>query len=367
MDPGLPEAARRRRAVEGFDPMKILITGGAGFIGANLVHHWVEEHPTDQVVVLDALTYAGHRASIRDLEAAHRIEFIHGDVREPGDVRRAVEGVDAIAHLAAESHVDRSIADAAPFFSTNVLGTQRLLEAARSLGNGVRFHHVSTDEVFGSLPLGDRGRKFTPQTPYDPRSPYAASKAASDHLVRSYFHTYGLRTTISNCGNNYGPFQDPEKLIPLAISRLLHGGKVPLYGSGANIRDWIHVTDHCRALDAIVHRGREGATYLVGADGERSNTDVVERLVNLLGRDRTAIEHVPDRPGHDLRYALDARATTAELGWEPTIRFDDGLASTVEWYRGHREWWEEILARREGESPLSSPPTGASARGGANA
>ncbi|HZY69758.1 MAG TPA: dTDP-glucose 4,6-dehydratase [Thermoplasmata archaeon] len=335
--------------------MRILITGGAGFIGANLVRHWVEAHPDDEVVVLDALTYAGHRTSIRDLEESRKIEFIHGDIRVPADVRRAVEGADVIAHLAAESHVDRSIADPAPFFSTNVLGTYTLLEASRTVADGVRFHHVSTDEVFGSLPLDDPSRRFTEATPYAPRSPYAASKAASDHLVRSYFHTYGLPATVSNCGNNYGPFQDPEKLIPLAIARLLQGGRVPLYGSGTNVRDWIHVSDHCRALDAIVRHGRAGATYLVGADGEMSNSEVVERLVHLLGRERSAIEHVADRPGHDARYAIDSRATRTALRWTPTVGFEEGLASTVRWYQEHRGWWEPILAERRGNGAHSGP------------
>ncbi len=328
--------------------MKVLVTGGAGFIGANLLHLWSARHPDDELATLDALTYAGHLSSIQPLLDSGRVRFLRGDIADPDAARDALRGCELVVHLAAESHVDRSISGPAPFLRTNVLGTGILLEAAR-LEDVTRFHHVSTDEVFGSLPLEGTPERFRPDRRYDPRSPYSASKAAADHLVRAYHHTYGLPVTISNGGNNYGPFQDPEKLVPKAITRLLAGRTVPIYGDGRNVRDWIHVRDHCEALDQISHRGRVGSTYLVGADSERSNLDLVRTILESLGLGMERIEFVADRPGHDRRYALDASATTEELGWRPSIPFTEGIHQTVAWYRAHPDWWGPLL-------PGADPP-----------
>ncbi|MCI4358739.1 MAG: dTDP-glucose 4,6-dehydratase [Thermoplasmata archaeon] len=323
--------------------MRVLVTGGAGFIGANLLYHWAERHPEDELATLDALTYAGHLESIRPLLDSGRIRFVHGDIADPAVVREAVRGIDTIVHLAAESHVDRSIEAPAPFVRTNVVGTQVLLDAARA-SDVRRFHHVSTDEVFGSLPLEDRETRFTATTPYDPRSPYSATKAGADHLVRAYLHTYGLPVTISNCGNNYGPYQHPEKLVPKAITRLLNGQQVPLYGDGRNVRDWIFVGDHCRALDLIVQQGRTGSTYLIAGEGGHSNRELVGKILAVLGLGEERIEYVADRPGHDLRYALDASPSLLELGWRPQVGFEEGLTATIEWYRSRRDWWEPLAA-----------------------
>jgi dTDP-glucose 4,6-dehydratase len=323
--------------------VRVLVTGGAGFIGANLLHHWHREHPDDELVTIDALTYAGNLGSIRPLLDTKAVRLVHGDIADPAAVRSAIPGADLVVHLAAESHVDRSIATPAPFVRTNVVGTQVLLDAARDAGVG-RFHHVSTDEVFGSLPLERPEERFGPGSPYDPKSPYSATKAGADHLVRAYAHTYGLVATISNCGNNYGPFQHPEKLIPNTITRALGGARVPVYGDGQNVRDWIHVEDHCRALDRIVHDGVPGRTYLVGASAERSNLEVVRAILAALKLPESRIEFVADRPGHDRRYALDAGATTRELGWQPARSFEEGLRATVDWYVAHRAWWEPLLA-----------------------
>lgn len=327
--------------------MKVILTGGAGFIGANLAYHWSDAYPEDELVVLDKLTYAGHRESLAPLEQAGKIRFILGDIVDPDVVDSALRGASLVLHLAAETHVDRSLADPAPFLTTNVLGTRTLLEGARKHNVG-RFLLVSTDEVFGSLPLDHPELRFTLTSRYDPRSPYAASKAAADHLARAYHHTYGLPVLISNCGNNYGPFQHPEKLIPLAITRLLQGKKVPLYGDGANVRDWIHVEDHARALAAIARRGTPGETYLVGADGERSNREVLARLLALLHREPESIEPVADRLGHDRRYAIDPSHLRESLGWRPEVSFDEGLARTVAWYQEHRSWWEPLVRPHNG-------------------
>ncbi len=317
--------------------VNILVTGGAGFIGSNLLHYWTSRYPEDSVTCLDLLTYAGHMDSIKELVDSGRIRFIRGDIRDGKAVASAMEGMDAVIHLAAESHVDRSIASPHDFLTTNVMGTMVLLEEARRR-DLKRFHHVSTDEVFGSLPL-ETEEKFTERSPYAPNSPYAASKASSDHLVRAYSSTYGIRSTVTNCGNNYGPRQHPEKLIPRCLSLLLTGGKAPVYGSGRNVRDWIYVEDHCSAIDAVLHRGREGGTYLVSGGFELSNIELVRRMVAMLGLPRERIEFVADRPGHDLRYALDDSRLRGELGWKPSWSFEDGLQSTVRWYRENAGWW----------------------------
>ncbi len=322
--------------------MRVLVTGGAGFIGANLLYLLARNHPEDTLVTLDALTYAGHRESVRPLEDSGRLEFHHGDIRSRETVEPLVRAADAVVHLAAESHVDRSIADAIPFLETNVLGTGVLLEAARR-ADLKRFHLVSTDEVLGSLPLDRPDLKFTATSPYDPRSPYAASKAGADHLARAYFHTYGLPVTLSNCSNNFGPYHHPEKLIPLAVTNLLRGRKVPIYGDGKNVRDWIHVEDHCSALDLILRRGTPGETYLIGADQERTNNEVVRALLHILGKGAEWIEYVPDRLGHDRRYAIDARLIRETLGWRPRFEFEEALRQTVQWYSDHREWWMPLV------------------------
>ncbi len=324
--------------------MKVALTGGAGFIGSNLAHYWRRVHPDDELVVVDALTYAGHRESIRDLETSRQFRFIRADLRDSSPLEEAVRGSDLLIHLAAETHNDRAVADPMPFVRTNVEGTAVLLEATRRL-DIPRFHHVSTDEVFGSLPLGTPDR-FDESSPYQPRSPYAASKAAGDHLVRAWNETYGLPVTLSNCSNNFGPFQHPEKLIPLAITRLLGGGKVPVYGDGLNVRDWIHVDDHCTAIDAVCHRGRIGTTYLVSAGCELPNLEVVRRILRQFGKGEDSIEYVKDRPGHDRRYALDSRRLRDELGWTPAHSFDEALSSTVEWYRSNAAWWQTLLPAR---------------------
>ncbi len=319
--------------------MKLLVTGGAGFIGANFILYWLDKYPADSIVNLDVLTYAGNLDNLSAVADDQRYTFIQGDIADAEVVNRAMTGVDAVVHFAAESHVDRSILNSADFVRTNIEGTRVLLEAAKRLG-GIRFHHISTDEVFGALPLA--GGKFSETTPYDPRSPYSASKAASDHLVRAYFHTHGLPVTISNCSNNYGPYQYPEKLIPLFITNLLDGKKVPVYGQGSNVRDWIHVHDHNRGVDLILKHGHLGETYCLGGDSERSNLEITKQLLILLGQDEDMITYVDDRPGHDLRYAIDFSKAKTELGWEPMISFTDGLAETVAWYRQHEPWWRKL-------------------------
>ena len=320
--------------------MRYLITGGAGFIGSNLIHYLLSTHADSQIINLDKLTYAGNLNNLQAVEHDPRYRFVQGDILDAELVSQLMAEVEVVIHLAAESHVDRSIKDAGTFVRTNVLGTQVLLEAARV--KNTRFHHVSTDEVFGSLKLTDPA--FNEHTPYDPRSPYSASKAASDHLVRAYYHTYGLPVTISNCSNNYGPFQFPEKLIPLFINNLRLGKKVPVYGDGQQIRDWLYVEDHCRAIDLIVQAGRIGETYCVGGESERTNLKITQTLLQLLGRDESAIEHVTDRPGHDRRYAIEITKIKNELGWEPRISFDVGMQKTVDWYLQHQTWVENVTS-----------------------
>lgn len=318
--------------------MKILVTGGAGFIGSNFIRYWLNNNLEDEIINFDLLTYAGNLDNLRDLENNPRYRFIQGDICDAASVAAALEGVALIVHFAAESHVDRSIKDSGAFIRTNVEGTRVLLEAARR--RMIRFHHVSTDEVFGSL--GPVDERFNEQTPYDPRSPYSASKAASDHLVRAYYHTYGLPVTISNCSNNYGPYQYPEKLISLFVTNLLEGKKLPLYGRGDNIRDWIHVDDHNRGVEAIIKKGRLGETYCLGGDGEKTNLEITKLVLEIMGSGEDMVEHIADRPGHDRRYAINHSKATAELGWKPLIPFVDGLRNTVNWYREHQDWWQRL-------------------------
>ncbi|MEI8361080.1 MAG: dTDP-glucose 4,6-dehydratase [bacterium] len=319
--------------------MKLLVTGGAGFIGSNFIRQYLRNNPQDSIINLDLLTYAGVRESLVDLEVSPNYEFVQGDICDSVLVDGLVKKIDIVVHFAAESHVDRSIRDSASFVRTNVVGTQVLLEAARNNGNK-RFHHVSTDEVFGSLSMEDE--KFNEKTPYDPRSPYSASKAASDHLVRAYYHTHGLPITISNCTNNYGPFQFPEKLIPLFVTNLIDGKKVPVYGKGSNIRDWIYVDDHNAGVELIIKQGKPGETYCLGGENELSNLDITEQVLSLMGFGHEMIEYVEDRKGHDLRYAMNIEKAKQELGWYPRIDFKTGLTLTVNWYKENEKWWRNL-------------------------
>jgi dTDP-glucose 4,6-dehydratase len=349
----------------------LLVTGGAGFIGANFVQYWLRHHPGDRVVVLDALTYAGNRSSLEPVLGRPELVFVEGDIGTPclaEDLLRR-HAVDTVVHFAAESHVDRSIRGPDPFIETNVRGTHELLKAARTVwleqaGRGdVRFHHVSTDEVYGSL--GPEDPAFTETTPYAPNSPYAASKAASDHLVRAYHHTYGLPVTTSNCSNNYGPYQFPEKLIPLMLVNALDGKPLPVYGDGMNVRDWLYVEDHCRAVEQVLLRGRPGETYNVGGRSEQPNVELVARLCRLLDEafvaspdllrrfprcpaasgasTNTLVTFVGDRPGHDRRYAIDAAKIERELGFRPKESLESGLRKTLDWYLGNEVWWRGVM------------------------
>ncbi len=315
--------------------MKLLVTGGAGFIGSNFVHYILANHPSYSVVNFDALTYAGNLENLRAVERDPRYAFIQGDICDREAVFDAVKGVDAIVHFAAESHVDRSILDPSVFLHTNVLGTYTVLEAVKEYGQ--RFHHVSTDEVFGAL--GPNDPPFNERTPYAPRSPYSASKAASDHLVRAYHTTYGIEMTISNCSNNYGPYMFPEKLVSFFVTNLLEEKKVPLYGEGQQMRDWIYVDDHNRGIAMILEKGKIGETYcLGGAGGEITNLDLTKKILALVGKNESWIEYVKDRPGHDFRYAIDYSKARSELGWEPAVLLDEGLKRTVEWYKMNPDW-----------------------------
>lgn len=319
--------------------MKILVTGGAGFIGSNFIHYWLKNHASDQIINLDLLTYAGNLDNLKDLENNPNYRFVQGDITDAALVDSLLPGLDLIVHFAAESHVDRSIQDSSDFIKTNVEGTRILLEAAKKNGH-IRFHHISTDEVFGALGMG--AAPFDEKTPYDPRSPYSASKAASDHLVRAYYHTHGLPITISNCSNNYGPYQYPEKLIPLFVTNIMEGKKVPVYGAGANVRDWIHVDDHNRGVDFIIQKGKIGETYCLGGRSEKTNLEITQLILGLMGQGEEMINYVADRLGHDLRYAIDFSKAKAELGWEPQIDFASGLASTVQWYKDNEAWWKKL-------------------------
>ena len=319
--------------------MKLLVTGGAGFIGSNFIHYWLAKYPEDSIINLDVLTYAGNLDNLKDIENNSNYKFVKGDICDVELVNGLVKEVDTIVHFAAESHVDRSILNSADFIRSNVEGTRVLLEAAKNNGNK-RFHHISTDEVFGALSFDSP--KFNEQTPYDPRSPYSASKAASDHLVRAYYHTHGLPVTISNCSNNYGPYQYPEKLIPLFVTNLIEGKKVTVYGDGKNIRDWIHVDDHNHGVDLILHNGKIGETYCLGGNSERSNLQMTKEILNLMGKDEASVEYVSDRLGHDLRYAIDYSRAERELGFRPQISLKDGLSATINWYKNNNEWWAKI-------------------------
>jgi len=319
--------------------MKLLVTGGAGFIGSNFIHYWLKKYPEDELVNLDVLTYAGNLENLREAENNKNYKFIKGDICDKNLANDLVKEADIIVHFAAESHVDRSILDAENFVKTNVLGTYNLLEAAKNNGNK-RFHHISTDEVFGHLCPNDP--PFNETTPYDPRSPYSASKAASDHLVRAYFNTYDLPITISNCSNNYGPYQFIEKLIPLFITNLMEGKKVPVYGDGMNVRDWLYVEDHCEAIDLIIQKGKIGETYCVGGNSEKSNMEITKKIIEVMGGNEDSIEYVTDRPGHDRRYAINFSKIKNELGWEPKVSFEEGLQKTAEWYRNNKNWWKNI-------------------------
>lgn len=324
--------------------MKLLITGGAGFIGANFVQYWVKNHLKDSIVVLDKLTYAGNLDNLTSVK--DQIEFVEGDITDPEIVKKTMTGCDTVVHFAAESHVDRSINDPYVFTRSNVLGTHVLLEAARE-EKIKRFHHISTDEVFGSIPL-DEDWKFSEQSPYQPNSPYASSKAGSDHLVRSYGETYGLPFTISNCSNNFGPFQHSEKFIPRSIIRLLSGENLRLYTPGNQIRDWLFVEDHCRAIEAILLKGKVGETYCIGGmTSEVSNTEVAHKILAHLELPENRIEMVTDRPGHDVKYAVDWSKIERELGWKPQADFETWLATTIEWYKDNQAWWSESAKESE--------------------
>ena len=322
---------------------RLVVTGGAGFVGSNFVH-WFLMHPWGHVTVLDKLTYAGNLANLEGLPA-DRFTFVKGDIRDTDLAVKLFSEADACVHFAAESHNDNSIADPAPFVATNVEGTYSLLEAVRK--TGIRFHHISTDEVFGDTPV-DSKERFTEDSPYRPSSPYSSTKAAADLLVRAWVRTYGIRATISNCSNIYGPRQHVEKFIPRQITNLLSGSHAKLYGNGRNIRDWIHVDDHSRAVWTILTKGRVGETYLIGADGERSNYDVLQTILKVLGRSPDDFDWVKDRPGHDRRYAIDAGKLRRELGWQPLhTDFEAGLRDVVEWYRTHEAWWRDAKTTAE--------------------
>ncbi|MBW4515280.1 MAG: dTDP-glucose 4,6-dehydratase [Timaviella obliquedivisa GSE-PSE-MK23-08B] len=338
---------------------KLLVTGGAGFIGSNFVHHWYSQYPGDRIVVLDALTYAGDRQTLADLEGKANLRFVQGDIcdRLLVDTLLKEEAIDLLVHFAAESHVDRSILGPGAFVQTNVVGTFTLLEAFRQhwmlaeQPDTYRFHHISTDEVYGSLEPDEPG--FSEKTPYAPNSPYSASKAGSDHLVRAYYHTYGLPTLMTNCSNNYGPYHFPEKLIPLICINILMGKPLPVYGDGQNIRDWLYVGDHCSAVEAVIHKGTPGETYNIGGNNEVKNIELVEMLCELMNEmapempvrpAQSLITFVKDRLGHDRRYAIDATKIRTELGWTPAETVEGGLRRTVQWYLNHQDWWQPLLS-----------------------
>ncbi len=324
--------------------MNLLVTGAAGFIGSNFVHYWVERHAGDRVVALDLLTYAGNRANLDGVE--QQIDFVEGDIADLELGRRLLEqyDIDVVVNFAAESHNSLAVVDPRRFFHTNVMGTQTLLEAARDVGGLQRFHHVSTCEVYGDLPL-DTDEVFTEDSPYRPRTPYNASKAGADHAVRAYHETYGLPISITNCSNNYGPFQFPEKVIPLFVTNALDDQPLPMYASTKNKREWLHVRDHCRAIELVLESDKVGETYNVGSGIEASIEEIADLVLEHTGKPESLKTIVPDRPGHDRRYLLDSSKLRRELGWEPEIGWADGLRETVEWYAANREWWEPLRDR----------------------
>ncbi len=324
--------------------MKVLVTGGAGFIGCNFVHYMLENHPEDKIVNLDLLTYAGNLESLADIADKPNYQFVKGDIAdmEQIDALFAGEQFDVVVNFAAETHVDRSIKDPGVFVRTNVMGTQALLDASRKYGVK-RYHQVSTDEVYGDLPLERGDLFFTEETPLHTSSPYSASKAGSDLLVLSYYRTFKLPVTISRCSNNYGAYQFPEKMIPLMITRALHDEALPVYGTGENVRDWLHVKDHCAAIDLILQKGREGEVYNIGGHNEKTNLEVVRLILEALDKPESLIRFVEDRKGHDLRYAINPEKIEGELGWKPQYTFEKGIRETITWYLEHREWWQHIL------------------------
>ena len=325
---------------------RILITGGAGFIGSNFVRFVMHERPRWRLVNYDALTYAGNPANLADVADDPRYEFVHGDIRDRDDLVHALSGCDSVVHFAAESHVDRSIADASPFVSTNVLGTQVLLDACRELGTIERFVHIGTDEVYGELPLDRPDLKFTEQTPLKPNSPYSASKAAADLLALSYHTTFDLPVVVTRCSNNFGPYQYPEKVIPLFVTNLIDGQKVPLYGDGLNVRDWLHVIDHCEAVLAVLERGELGEVYNIGGNNEQSNIKLTHTILDLIGCGKDMIQPVEDRLGHDRRYAIDSSKIQSELGWRATrSTWPEALAQTIDWYKSNEAWWRPLKQR----------------------
>src|SRR3989339_148481 len=327
--------------------MKLLVTGGAGFIGSNFVHYWVKKHPKDKLVVVDALTYAGNLENLALVKK--EVEFVEADINDRPKISQALKRVDAVIHFAAESHVDRAIFDPSTYWQTNVHGTLTLLEEAQKAGVP-RFHHISTDEVYGELPL-DSDAKFTEKTPYSPRPDnlYALSKAEADNIVLDFYQKTKMYITISNCSNNYGPYQFPEKFVPIIVTNLIDKIKVPLHGDGRNVRDWIHTKDHSSAIDLILNKGKSGETYLVGSNNDRSNGYIAKKVVDLFGADENMIRHVSDRHSNDRRYAIDATKIIEELGWKPEIgreNFDDGLKETIDWYKNNQDWWRPLLKRR---------------------
>ena len=321
----------------------ILVTGGAGFIGANFVRFLLRHRPDYRVLNVDSLTYSGNLENLAGIDADPRYRFVKADFRDAGAMAPLMEQADAVVHMAAESHVDRSILDSTPFVQTNIAGTQVLLDAARKASRAGRFLYVSTDEVYGSLPLEAKDAKFTEETPLSPNSPYAASKTGGDLLARAYHHTFGMDIVTTRCSNNFGPYQFPEKVIPLFVTNLIEGRKVPLYGDGLNVRDWLHVDDHCEAILAVLERGVSGEVYNIGGNNERSNLELTHSILELMGCGDEMIEYVTDRPGHDRRYAIDAGKIERELGWTPSrSAWPDALRDTVEWYKANSAWWQRV-------------------------
>ncbi|PIY79875.1 MAG: dTDP-glucose 4,6-dehydratase [Candidatus Pacebacteria bacterium CG_4_10_14_0_8_um_filter_43_12] len=324
----------------------LLVTGGAGFIGSNFILYWLENHPHDKIINFDALTYAGNLKNLASIQNNENYSFIQGTICDPNAVDLAMAEADIVVHFAAETHVDRSIKEPAKFLETNIMGTHVLLQAA--LKHHIkRFHHISTDEVFGSLELGSQ-EKFSELTNYWPSSPYSASKASADHLVRAYGETYGLDYSISNCSNNYGPYQFPEKLMPLTIANILENQPVPIYGDGNQIRDWLFVKDHCAAIEQILLNGAAGSTYLVGGlQKDVSNLELVKMILHLMGKTESQIKYVTDRPGHDKKYSVDWSKIHTDLGWSPSVTLEEGLQQTIDWYTTHRAWWQELKAKNQ--------------------